>query len=137
MNMLYIKLVSHDRYSRLNQMFDYESVWKSWHVICTVQQVVGLQEGGLITWFSYTGKCIHVDKRYEWEWRSLNILRIQEIYLTSFEYIYIRNTCISDQDIFETDWIHLLYYEDIHKARAWCDINELGVDFCSNPFFFV
>lgn len=55
-----------------------------------------------------------------------NIFTIQEMYLTGFEYIFVkkynrfdytfaRNTRISDEDIIETDQIHLLYCGDIHS----------------------
>lgn len=34
-------------------------------------------------------------KKHEWEWISC-------MYLTGFEYIFVSNTCISNEDIFET-----------------------------------
>lgn len=58
---------------------------------------------------------IHVDK-CEKVWMGKNILIIQEMYLTGLEYIFVRNTwntCISDEDTFETGQTHPVYCQDI------------------------
>lgn len=36
-------------------------------------------------------------------WMRINIFTIEEVYLNVFEYIFHWNTCITEEDIFETD----------------------------------
>lgn len=43
----------------------------------------------------------------------INVFIPQEMYLTRYDYIFVGNTCISGEDIFETDHIHLLSCENI------------------------
>lgn len=71
---------------------------------------------------------IHVDK-CEKVWMGNNILIIQEMYLTGLEYIFVRNTwntCISDEDTFETGQTHPVYCQDIcsHSYLFYIGHNE-------------
>lgn len=39
---------------------------------------------------------------------SMNIFTVQVMYFTGFEYIFIQNKCMYDEDIVKTNQIHLL-----------------------------
>lgn len=47
-----------------------------------------------------------------------------KVYLTGLEYIFVRNVCISNEDIFKTGYTHLLHSEDINSHSHLFSISQ-------------
>lgn len=83
-------------------------------------------------WRSFIDKVIVTSLIQKWtafimtnvEVVSGNEYIVHDVYLTSFEYILVRNTCISDEGIIKTGEIYLLHSEFIHSHLYFFQIRN-------------